>query len=148
MTTIERVTREEILDLRWFVLRPGRPRQTAEFPEDTHADVVHLAARDPDGAVVSCATFLPEPLDGEPAWRLRGMATSPAWQGKGIGGRLLESGVLAVAGRGGRLLWCNGRVSAEGFYLRHGFVARGDVFDVAPIGPHYVFTRAVATAPG
>ena len=140
---IEPVPRDDIFDLRWSVLRPGRPRDTAEFPEDAEPGVFHLAARDPDGTVVGCGTFFPQPLDGVPAWRLRGMATRPDRQGAGIGGRLLDAGVAVVAERGGRLLWCNGRSSAARFYQRHGFTVRGAEFDIPPIGPHYVFTRDI-----
>jgi GNAT superfamily N-acetyltransferase len=148
---IELVSREEIIDLRWSVLRSGRPRHTAELPEDGAPGTFHLAERAPDGTVIGCGSFMPEPLDGaqidgEPAdavWRLRGMATAPEHQGKGVGSRVLAAGIAEVAARGGRLLWCNGRVSAAGFYQRHGFTIRGDAFDIPPIGPHYVLTREI-----
>jgi predicted GNAT family N-acyltransferase len=116
--------------------------ETAYYPEDDGPDVFHLAERD-GATVVACVTFFPEPLHGEPAWRFRGMATLEAYRSTGIGGRLLEAGVAEVARRGGRLVWCNGRSTATAFYLRHGFAIRGEEFDVPPIGPHYVFVRAV-----
>jgi GNAT superfamily N-acetyltransferase len=140
---IECVSREEIFELRWSVLRPGLPRTAAQYPQDADPRTFHLAARDPDGHVVGCGTFFPDPLDGVPAWRLRGMATEPRRQGAGIGSRLLATGVAEVATRGGRLLWCNGRAGVAGFYQRHGFEIRGDVFDIPPIGPHYIFVRAI-----
>jgi GNAT superfamily N-acetyltransferase len=140
---IECVPREEIFELRWSVLRPGLPREAAQYAADHLPDVFHLAARDPDGTVVCCGTFFPDPLDGTQAWRLRGMATTPARRAQGIGGRLLDAGVAEVAARGGRLLWCNGRVGAAAFYQRHGFAIRGEAFDIPPIGPHYVFIRDV-----
>jgi predicted GNAT family N-acyltransferase len=140
---IERAPREEIFELRWSVLRPGRPRPTAEFPQDAYPETFHLAARDPDGRVVCCGTFFPDPLDGAPAWRVRGMATSPERQGEGIGGRLLETGVAEVAARGGRVLWCNGRAGATTFYQRHGFEIRGDLFDIPGVGPHSMFVRVI-----
>ncbi len=138
---VEPVPLADIFKLRWSVLRTGLPRDTAEYPEDKLPDTFHLAARDPDGTVVCCGTFFPDPFDGAPAWRLRGMATLPQRRGEGIGGLLVEAGVAEVARRGGPLLWCNGRVSAAGFYQRHGFRISGDVFDIPPIGPHYVFYR-------
>ena len=139
---IELVTREEILPLRHAVLRPNLPIETAKYPEDAHPDIFHLADR-ADGTVISCVTFLPQPIDGKPAWRLRGMATADAHRGRGVGGRLLESGVAEVARRGGTVVWCNGRSAAVGFYQRHGFLIRGDEFDVPPIGPHFVFVRTL-----
>jgi GNAT superfamily N-acetyltransferase len=139
---VEEVTRDDIVTVRHAVLRPNLPIQTAYYEEDDRPGVFHIAERD-DGAVVACASFYPEPLDGEPAWRLRGMATLEAYRSRGIGGRLLEAGVAEIARRGGRLLWCNGRSSAKAFYLRHGFAIRGEEFDVPLTGPHYRFVRAV-----
>jgi GNAT superfamily N-acetyltransferase len=149
---IELVPREEILDLRSAVLRPGRPRHTAEFPADRAPGTFHVAERAPDGTVIGCGTFMPEPIDGEildgdpgdAVWRLRGMATAPEHQGEGVGSRVLAAGIAEVAARGGRLLWCNGRVSAAGFYQRHGFTIHGDAFDIPPIGPHFVLTLEIA----
>jgi GNAT superfamily N-acetyltransferase len=140
---VERVSRDEILPVRHSVLRPGLPVETAYYPEDGWPDAFHLAERD-DGAVVACATFFPEPLDGAPAWRFRGMATLAAYRNRGIGGRLLEAGVAEVADRGGMLVWCNGRSGAANFYRRHGFATLGDEFDLPPIGPHYRFVRVLA----
>ena len=40
--------------------------------------------------------------------------------------------------RGGERVWCNARVTAEGFYLRAGFEPEGARFDLPGIGPHVV----------
>jgi GNAT superfamily N-acetyltransferase len=139
---VEEVNRDDIVTVRHAVLRADQPPETAYYPEDEWPGVFHIAEHD-GVTVVACASFYPQPLDGEPAWRLRGMATLEAYRNQGIGGRLLEAGVAEVARRGGRLLWCNGRSTARAFYLRHGFTVRGDEFDVPLTGPHYRFVRAV-----
>jgi len=54
---------------------------------------------------------------------------------------LLELCFDHIRAHGGRLLWCNARVVALGFYERLGFVTEGPEFDIHPIGPHYVMTR-------
>ena len=116
------------------------------YPEDAHPDVLHLARMDDVGAVVSCVTFFPEATPYAPgavAWRFRGMATAADQRNRGIGGQLLEAGVAAVATRSGTAVWCNGRVAAADFYRRHGFASHGDVFDLVPAGPHYVFVRVL-----
>lgn len=95
---------------------------------------------------ISCVTFLPEPLEDTPAWRLRGMATLPGHRGKGYGGELVEAGMAEVARRGGNLVWCNGRVAAADFYRRHGFTQRGDEFESLS-GPHYRFIRHLTVSP-
>jgi len=139
---VKEVNRDDIVTVRHAVLRPNLPPESAAYVEDDEPGVFHIAEHD-GVTVVACASFYPQPLDGEPAWRLRGMATLEAYRNRGIGGRLLEAGVAEVARRGGRLVWCNGRSTAMAFYLRHGFAVRGDEFDVPLTGPHYRFVRAV-----
>jgi len=144
----------EVLDLRWEVLRPGLPRESAVFPEDDHPATFHIAAYgDGDGtgeadAVLGCATFFPDPLPGatEPAYRFRGMASAPAVRGRGFGAAVLRAGTAEAAARGARLLWCNGRTVARGFYEHHGFAVRGEEFEIEGVGPHYVFVKNVGSA--
>lgn len=143
---IVHVTRDEILPLRHAVLRPHLPLSAAMYPEDSNPEIFHLGMR-LEGRLIACATFFPEPLDGRPAWRLRGMATLPEHRNAGHGGRLLEAGAAEIASRGGTLLWCAGRKSAVPFYLRHGFVIQGEEFEVPALGPHFVLVRDLTAAP-
>ena len=143
---IDLVPWQTVLPVRHAVLRPGRPLETAQFAQDGDPDTIHVAARDPAGAVIGCATFFPDPLEGTPAWVLRGMATLPGYRGQGIGGQVLAAGVAEVIRRDGTIMWCRGRVAAGDFYRRHGFVSRGDQFTVDPAGPHYIFVREPLTA--
>ena len=120
--------------LRGRVLRPGSPAAATVFLGDDHPQVVHLAARvgGPDGPIIAVGTIFP---DGAPwaagrpdSWRIRGMATDPAWRGRGAG-RLVLDGLLDSARAGaGTLVWCHARVGAWGFYRRAGFTAVGAVF--------------------
>jgi GNAT superfamily N-acetyltransferase len=135
---------DDVLPLRALVLRPGRPLDVARYDIDHDAATVHVAARAADGQILSCATVFPEPLDDEPAWRLRGMATHPTWQGRGVGSAVLARAIDVVAQAHGPVLWCNARVAALNLYLRAGFVTVGAQFDVPGIGPHY---RAVLRLP-
>jgi predicted N-acetyltransferase YhbS len=144
---IIRVTRDEILPLRHTVLRPHLPVETAMYPEDDTPGIFHLAESEPDG-IISCVTFFPEARpdlpNGEQAWRFRGMATRPERRNAGLGGKLLEYGVDEVARQGASLVWCNGRVEAEAFYRRHGFVTVGEQFVLAPHNMvHYLFLRTL-----
>jgi GNAT superfamily N-acetyltransferase len=132
---------EEIFALRWAVLRTGRPRETAVYPEDARADVFHIAAYDDAGAVQGCVTFFPDPLAGEDgtAFRFRGMGSAPEVRGQGYGAAALTAGLREAAARGAELVWCNGRTSATGFYEHFGFTAVGPEFTLEPSGPHYIF---------
>lgn len=140
MRAVESVLPWVVRPLRHAVLRPGQPAGASAYPQDDDPETLHLAAYDETGAVVGCATFFPEPLDGEPGWRLRGMATAPAVRGQGYGADLLARGLEELRGRGSPLLWCNARTTALGFYERYGFRRRGEEFDVPPLGPHYLLT--------
>ncbi len=113
----------------------------------------HLGAFDSDGALLSVASFhpeaappcllelFPETLTGDRSWRLRGMATAPAARGRGHGAALLRAGLTELARRGGRLLWCNARLGAVGFYVRQGMARAGADFDIPGIGGHVVMWR-------
>ncbi|WP_190128617.1 GNAT family N-acetyltransferase [Streptomyces mashuensis] len=143
----------EIFDLRRSVLRPGFPPEDAVFPEDALPDSFHVAAYDEDGALTACVTFFPEafpertaPMADAPAYRFRGMASAPAVRGRGHGAAVLRAGLDRAAEQGARLVWCNGRTSARGFYERQGFTAVGEEFDLPPIGPHHVFAITVGGA--
>lgn len=56
-------------------------------------------------------------------------------QSSGIGGKLLRHLEKIAMERGGEKICMDARVSAEPFYLRHGYKAIGDVFllDYAPV---------------
>jgi ribosomal protein S18 acetylase RimI-like enzyme len=72
------------------------------------------------------------------------MATLPEVRGRGYGGLLLERCVGHAVNHGGRVLWCNARAAAVGFYRRYAFTTRGDPFDIPDLGPHYLMSRPLA----
>jgi GNAT superfamily N-acetyltransferase len=134
---------EEVIDLRHGVLRQGLPRDAAVFEGDESPATRHYAAFAGDVAVC-CATLHAVAWEAEPAWQLRGMATAPQYRGEGIGRELMalmESTLLRDAARDPeavpRLLWCNARVPAAGFYQALGWRIVSDRFDIPTAGPHY-----------
>ncbi|WP_457660619.1 GNAT family N-acetyltransferase [Sinorhizobium medicae] len=126
-----------------------RSKDTAWLADcDMDSDHFHVAAscgRD----VISTASFMRENLEDIIAqeagmhWRLRAIATEPLYRSQGIGGRVLEFGIAEIMKRGGALVWCNGRVSAEGFYRRHGFEPFGPAFENPGTGLHLRFVRRI-----
>ena len=128
---------EEIIPLRHRILRAGLPIEEAHFPGDRDATTCHVAAFEGSEAV-GCATFVLNQWNGEPAWQLRGMATDAALRSAGIGAAVLRCAIeLATARSPVRLLWCNARVPALKFYLRHGWKIVSDQFDIPTAGPHH-----------
>ena len=133
MFTIKETTADALIALRWQVLRPGRPESTAHFAEDEASGSAHFAAIDSAGSVIGCASV----IEKEGRLQLRGMATAPEWQGKGVGRAVLEA-VQAHALQRGLPLWCNARMSALGFYEKSGWQKEGTIFDVPTVGPHII----------
>jgi predicted GNAT family N-acyltransferase len=145
---VQSVRAEVVRPLRAAVLRPGLPLEQSVYPQDDLPSTLHLAALDPEGRVVGCATFFPEPLDGVPAWRLRGMAADPGVRGTGVGVRLLDAGLTAAVAAGVPLVWCNARTSAIGFYRRAGFAVVSDEFPAVSGIPHVVMRLALPPVDG
>ena len=143
--------------LRARILRPGREEHHSAYDQDDTV-AVHVAAYRPgtavpDGVGTIYAENPPEAHRGEipdaaygpgAAWRLRGMATSDAARGKGLGRLVLEECFAVIRERGGHFLWCNARIGAVAFYERLGLDCVGPEFDIPEIGPHYVMWREVS----
>ena len=155
MPAVRRVPAATVHPLRTAVLR-GWPDRFALYPEDD-TEAVHVAAyRDggeaPDGVGTIYAEAPPEANRDEipawayeegAAWRLRGMATSEAARGTGLGRVVLEECFKVVREHGGQVLWCNARIGAVPFYERLGMAAVGPEFDIPDVGPHFVMWREV-----
>lgn len=129
-----------------------RPHQTVEeLQRLDEADAEYFAAMT-DDTVVATATVRRESCPWEPqrtdSWRLRGMATEPAYRGQGLGRQVLNAAVAHIASSGGGLVWCNARTPALSFYTRAGFVPYGDEWDEPLIGPHVRMWREVTSAQG
>lgn len=126
--------------LRRLVLRDAEPDADVNYPEDQLPGAFHLAARDGAGEVVGVSTWAPSATVRRPgavAWRLRGMATAPAVQGRGVGAAMLEAAVTRLRAAGVDVVWADGRDTALGFYQRHGWQVEGDGYVTGPGLPHH-----------
>ncbi len=136
---VRAIQAEETIGIRLAILRPGLPRESAIFPGDDAASTRHLGAFE-RGELVGVASIyearLPERLEVASAWQLRGMASVPEVRGRGIGRALLAAALAEATKAGGTLLWCNARISAVGFYHKHGFQTIGAEFVIPTAGPH------------
>jgi GNAT superfamily N-acetyltransferase len=156
MPTVRRVPAAVVRPLRTAILRPGWTDRQATYPEDETV-ALHVAAfLDEEVTVHGVATVyaeeppeanrdqIPEAAYADGAsWRLRGMATSDAARGTGLGRLVLEECYAIVREHGGRVLWCNARLVAVPFYERLGMAVVGPGFDIPGIGPHFVMWRHV-----
>jgi GNAT superfamily N-acetyltransferase len=136
---VRRISAADARPLRQLVLRPGRPFAESAFTGDDDAASAHFGAYR-EGELVAIATLLDAPHPERPAERacqVRGMASHPTVRGLGYGAAALAACLAEARARGAALVWCNAREAALGFYLRAGFVASGDRFEIAGIGPHF-----------
>lgn len=148
---ITRIAHGDTMRLRHRVLRPHQPLREMRYDGDEADTTIHFGAFDRAlaskwGEPVGIVTIAPTPMTGQPLrgdWRLRGMAVDPAYQGYGIGRKLVTASLQEVRLQRGKRLWCNARLSAQSFYARLGFTADSDVFDIDPIGPHVIMSIAV-----
>ena len=92
-----------------------------------------------NGEVVSIGTFLiqkNDKFDYEQQYRLRAMATSSKVRGEGFGQKVIDFAVNELKNRNEKILWCDARKIALGFYEKMGFTIIGDYYEVPKIGPH------------
>jgi GNAT superfamily N-acetyltransferase len=146
---IRAISAEATITIRWSILRPGYPKETAIFPGDDAAGTRHFGVF-LDEELVGVASLyeaqLPENPGTGPTVQLRGMATLPKVRGTGCGRALLAGCVEAASRMGCVLLWCNARKTAVEFYRKHGWKVCSDEFEIPTVGPHYRMGLAVPTA--
>lgn len=116
-----------------FVVEQRVP-ETLEW-DDADATSLHALAVDAAGNAIGCARLLSDGHIGR-------VAVLASWRRNGVGSALLQRLVDEARHRGDARVILNAQVAAMPFYARHGFVARGDVFDEAGIA-HRVMERAL-----
>ena len=129
---------EHVLPLRAAVLRNGqRLPQDCVFAGDNDPESFHVGVEQ-DGQIVCVASFLPQTREGYPGkgYQLRGMATHPLYQSKGLGSQLLRFAFSHLQEKDVAYVWCNAREAAFPFYQNLGFTFISESFDIPGIGPH------------
>jgi len=130
----------ETYALRRALLRPHQQSHEMTWSGDEHPDTLHIGGfRDERLVGIGTVHRQVMPGSGEPdAWRIRGIAVDHGHRGHGLGYLMLYRLVEHAASRGGRVVWANATAVSFGFFEHHGFVRRGDPFELPEIGPHYV----------
>lgn len=138
---VKLISAEEAYPLRSLVLRNGASFEHCRFEGDHLDSTFHMGYLDSNGVTISILTCLLDAMDGQTGvgYRLRGMATHPDWQGKGVGAMLVRAAIARLTDElGADYLWCHARKVAYGFYASLGFDFRSPEFEVPGIGPHRV----------
>ena len=114
------------------------------FPNDQETLARHFAAYR-NHSQVGIVSVYPVPLSAEPAaWQIRAMATQPWVRHQGYGLALLQAVEDYVLCQAGRLVWCNARTQAAGFYERAGYHFQGGPFLIPGVGEHFFMQKLLS----
>ena len=106
---------------------------------DDYPEITHFMLKN-NGIIICVASMHHasfEAMQVKSPYRLRGMATEPAEQGKGYCARMLNGANQYLKKETVvQILWCNARVTAFGFYEKIGFTIIEKEFDITNLGPH------------
>ena len=132
--------------LRRSVLRVGTKTDTVVFDGDDESTTFHLGIRDGD-ELIAISTWMARRYPDLPAlagYQLRGMAIDPTRRATGVGAALLSGGIDRCRSQAADLVWARARITALGFYERHGFETKGPEYtDLATGLPHIDIVRHV-----
>lgn len=136
---LKKVPVNAIQDLRHKVLWPHleSPEKCVIDP-DTDETTFHMAALI-DDKVVGTSTLIIDinnKFAEKNQYRLRAMATDPDVRGLGLGAKIIDAVIAELKNKNVKLLWCDARLIATGFYEKQNFRVLGGVYDVPKIGPH------------
>jgi GNAT superfamily N-acetyltransferase len=121
---VERVTADQLHDLRRRVLRDDDPAIYRPDPRDDDATSLHYGGFVGPRLVVSASFFPSSPPMNTSlvTYQLRYMATDFDVQGRGYGARVLAFAEDDLRENGAEQVWANGRDTALGFYEAVGWL--------------------------
>lgn len=132
---IKTITAKDTLPLRHKVLWPDHPIEQSMAKGDEQAS--HFGGFLGEKLVCVASLF----TEGE-GIRLRKFATDPAYQGQGIGTKMLDHLLKAAQAMDAKTFWFDARESALPFYERNGYTPEGERFFKGDI-PYRRITRAL-----
>ncbi len=137
---VKQIESKDTYYIRNEVLRPGLPVETCYFDGDKEDSTFHLGAFI-DDKLCSIASFYlnnSKEFQEEFQFQLRGMATLKTHRGNGLSSALLKTAFPLIKQNHVKLLWCNARTEAVGFYQKVGFQIKGEEFHIEGVGAHYL----------
>ncbi|QYJ68589.1 GNAT family N-acetyltransferase [Flavobacterium litorale] len=145
MQRIKKIQSAATYAVRQPVLRPGLPVSSCIFEGDDLSTTVHFGVFEADGlaGIISVFKSRNELFTNEVQFQIRGMAILPEHQKKGLGEKLLQTAESYIIQNSGKLVWCNAREVAVGFYKKAGYSIIGNAFTIKGVGVHYVMYKTL-----
>jgi ribosomal-protein-alanine N-acetyltransferase len=128
MTSVLVVQWETLKEVRYEVLWPHlKSAEDARIDIDESEGAIHLAGMMGEAVVGVASLFLqecdrfPGLFEGEKVYRLRAMGVLGHVRGNGVGEAIINEAVNILKGEEVKVIWCDAREVAWGFYERCGF---------------------------
>ena len=137
---------KKIIDLRKVTLHFDGPMERVFYSRDQNKDSIHVAIFDESESIMACGSLLMEDETGFESvdvGRIRGMAVSEKFQGRGLGGLVLDTLIVEAEARRVSKIWCDARTKILNFYIKRGFVSTGNEFVTASGIPHYKLVKTM-----
>jgi ribosomal-protein-alanine N-acetyltransferase len=155
MTRVSVVQWEVLKEVRYEVLWPHlESAEEARIDIDESKGAIHLAASNGEEVVGVASLFLqncdmfPRCFEGDKVYRLRAMGVLDKVRGNGVGVAIINEAVKILKDGDVKVLWCDAREVAWGFYERCGFEFASneegyecDAYTVPNIGLHKMMYR-------
>tara|TARA_B100000614_G_scaffold248500_1_gene256448 strand:+ start:54 stop:497 length:444 start_codon:yes stop_codon:yes gene_type:complete len=112
---------------------------------DDHEGAFHLGAYKGDELICVASFFRQSQakFSEQRQYRLRAMATLSSAQNTGAARALLNTAFKILKDKDQKLLWCDARIKATGFYVKLGFEKLGDSYSIPIIGLHYLMYKTL-----
>ncbi|SEG20518.1 hypothetical protein SAMN05421847_1728 [Halpernia humi] len=133
---IKLISTEETHPLRKSVLGENIPNYQYIYKGDDDEKTLHFGWFENE----TLGGILTAMKTEEKIWQFRGMAVSQSHQAKNIGSQLLQFASNYLKNEA-EVIWLNAREKVVNFYLKNGFTAASDFFDIKPIGLHLKMSK-------
>ncbi len=128
-----------LYSIRHQVLWQHKTLENCGLDVDNEPTTFHVGAKNERGEIVGTSTFIVDinkNFEEQNQYRLRAMATDSSVRGMGVGKKIIDFAIQELKNKNVKLLWCDARLIATGFYENFGFQVKGEIYEVPLIGPH------------
>ena len=137
---VKEIAYKDCYDLRLKVLKRKEWDYDYQYSGDDDPTTFHLGVT-MEEKLVTIASFFANTnkyVNARNPIQLRGMATLPDYQGKGLGTLMIRAAIDESKKRNHDVLWCNAREEAVNFYEKLGFKISSARFEIPRVGPHFI----------